>query len=59
MEWKVTPLTKGNEKEEKPKTFPRIIDSEIVYEQRIAELMATHGSLSRGNVKVALNDLQR
>ena len=37
--------------------FPRIIDSEIVCEQQLAELMATHGSLSRGNAKTALNDL--
>ena len=37
--------------------FPRITDSEIVCEQQLAELMASHGSLSRGNVKAALDDL--
>ena len=37
--------------------FPRITDSEIVSEQQLAELMASHGSLSRGNAKAALNDL--
>ena len=37
--------------------FPRITDSEIVCEQQLAELMASHGSLSRGNVKTALDDL--
>lgn len=57
IEWQVKPPTKGNEKEEKPKMFPRITDSEIVNEQQLAELMAAHGSLSRGNAKAALNDL--
>lgn len=57
IEWQVKPPVKGNEKEEKPKMFPRIIDSEIVCEQRLAELMAAHGSLSRGHAKAALNDL--
>lgn len=37
--------------------FPRITDSEIVSEQQLAELMASHGSLSRGNSKTALEDL--
>ena len=37
--------------------FPRITDSEIVNEQQLAELVASHGTLSRGNVKTALNDL--
>lgn len=37
--------------------FPRITDSEIVNEQQLAELMASHGSLSRGNAKAALDDL--
>lgn len=57
IEWQVQPPVKGNEKEEKPKMFPRIIDSEVVCEQRLAELMAAHGSLSRGNAKAALTDL--
>ena len=37
--------------------FPRITDGPIVGEQQLAELMASHGSLSRGNAKTALNDL--
>ena len=57
IEWQVKPPNKSNEKEEKPKMFPRIIDSEVVCEQRLAELMAVHGSLSRGNAKAALTDL--
>lgn len=57
IEWQVKPPTKCNEEEEKPKMFPRIIDSEVVCEQRLAELMAAHGSLSRGNAKAALSDL--
>lgn len=57
IEWQVKPPTKGNEKEVESKMFPRIIDSEAVGEQRLAELMAVNGSLSRGNAKVALNDL--
>ncbi len=57
IEWQVKPPVKGDEKEEKSKMFPRIIDSKTVGEQRLAELMAAHGSLSRGNAKAALNDL--
>ena len=57
IEWQVKPPVKGDEKDEKPKMFPRIIDSKTVCELRLAELMATHGSLSRGNAKAALNDL--
>ena len=37
--------------------FPRITDSEIVNEQQLAELISSHGTLSRGNAKAALNDL--
>ncbi len=37
--------------------FPRITDSEIVNEQQLAELVASHGSLSRKNAKTTLNDL--
>ena len=54
IEWQVKPPSKN---EDKPLMFPRITDSKIVYEQQLAELMASHGSLSRGNAKTALNDL--
>lgn len=54
IEWQVKPPGKH---EDKPQMFPRITDSEIVSEQQLAELMASHGSLSRGNAKAALNDL--
>lgn len=54
IEWQVKPPSKN---EDKPLMFPRITDSEIVNEQQLAELMASHGSLSRGNAKVALGDL--
>ena len=54
IEWQINPSVK---KEEKLRLFPRIIDSEIIGEQQLAELMASHGSLSRGNVKTALDDL--
>ena len=54
IEWQVKPPSKH---EDKPQMFPRITDSEIVSEQQLAELMASHGSLSRGNAKTALNDL--
>lgn len=37
--------------------FPRITDSETVNEQQLSELMASHGSLSRGNAKAVINDL--
>lgn len=43
--------------EDKPLMFPRITDSEIVNEQQLAELIASHGSLSRGNAKAVINDL--
>ena len=54
IEWQINPSVK---KEEKIRLFPRIIDSEIIGEQQLAELMASHGSLSRGNAKTALEDL--
>ena len=54
IEWQVKPPSKN---EDKPLMFPRITDSEIVNEQQLAELVASHGTLSRGNVKTALNDL--
>lgn len=43
--------------EDKSLMFPRITDSEIVNEQQLAELIASHGSLSRGNDKAVINDL--
>lgn len=54
IEWQVKPPCKN---EDKPLMFPRITDSEIVNEQQLAELVASHGTLSRGNAKTALNDL--
>ena len=54
IDWQVKPPSKN---EDKPLMFPRITDSKIVNEQQLAELMASHGTLSRGNVKTALNDL--
>ena len=54
IEWQVKPPGKHDSK---PQMFPRITDSEIVNEQQLAELVASHGTLSRGNVKTALNDL--
>lgn len=54
VEWQVNPPGKS---EEKPQMFPRIIDGELVGEQQLAELIASHGTLSRGNAKAALNDL--
>ena len=54
IEWQVKPPSKN---EDKPLMFPRITDSEIVNEQQLAELVASHGTLSRGNAKTALNDL--
>ena len=54
IEWQVKPPGK---QDSKPQMFPRITDSEIVNEQQLAELMASHGTLSRGNAKTALNDL--
>ena len=56
IEWQVKPPVKGKETG-KPQMFPRITDSEVVSEQRLAELVASVGSLSQGNVEAALNDL--
>ena len=47
----------GEANEEKSQLFPRITDSEIINEQQLAQLMASRGSLSRGNAKAALSDL--
>lgn len=54
IEWQVKPPSKN---EDKPLMFPRITDSIIVNEQQLAELIASHGTLSRGNAKAALGDL--
>lgn len=54
IEWQVKPPSKN---EDKPQLFPRITDSGIVNEPQLAKLMASHGSLSRGNAKTALCDL--
>lgn len=54
IEWQIKPPSKS---EGKPQMFPRITDSGIVNEQQLAELLASHGSLSRGGAKTALNDL--
>lgn len=53
IEWQIKPPGKS---EGKPQMFPRITDSEIVNEQQLAELISSHGTLSRGNAKAALND---
>ena len=54
IEWQVKPPSKN---EDKPQMFPRITDSEIVNERQLADLMASLGSLSRGNAKSALGDM--
>lgn len=54
IEWQIKPPGKS---EGKPQMFPCITDSEIVNEQQLAELISSHGTLSRGNAKAALNDL--
>ena len=56
IEWQVKPPVKGKETG-KPQMFPRITDSEVVSEQRLAELVASVGSLSRGHAKAAFSDL--
>ena len=37
--------------------FPRITNSDTVGENELAEMIASHGPLSRGNAKMALDDL--
>ena len=54
IEWQVKPPSKH---EEKPQMFPRITDSDTVGENELAEMIASLGSLSRGNAKMALDDL--
>ena len=54
IEWQVKPPAK---KEDNSQLFPRIIDSETVGEKQLAELMASHGSLTRGNAEAALSDM--
>ena len=54
IELQVKPPVKD---EENPQMFPRIVDSIIVNEQQLSKLIESHGSLSRGNAKAALNDL--
>ena len=51
IEWQVKPPVKD---EEKPQMFPRIVESEIVNEQQLAELIASHGVLSKDMPKQLL-----
>ena len=53
IEWQVKPPGKSNDK---PQLFPRIVDSEVVNEHKLAKRIASHGSLSRGNAIAALDD---
>ena len=53
IEWQVKPPGKSDDK---PQLFPRIVDSEVVNEHKLAKRIASHGSLSRGNAIAALND---
>ena len=54
IEWQVKPPRKS---EEKPQMYPRITESEVIDELSLAKLTAAHGSLSRGAVQIALNDM--
>lgn len=56
IEWQVKPPNKGTD-DGKPQMFPRITDSEVINEQRLAEMIANRGVLSRGNVLTAINDM--
>ena len=42
--------------DDKPQLFPRIVDSEVVNEHKLAKRIASHGSLSRGNAIAAIAD---
>lgn len=53
IEWQVKPPGKSDDK---PQLFPRIVDSEVVNEHKLAKRIASHGSLSRGNAIAALDD---
>lgn len=53
IEWQTKPPYKDDAKKE-TQMFPRIIDSEVIDEQRLAELIAAHGSLSRGKCENSL-----
>ena len=54
IEWQVKPPSKH---EEKPQMLPRITNSDTVGENELTELIASHGLLSIGNAKMALDDL--
>lgn len=56
IEWQVKPPSRNND-EEKPQMFPRIMDSEVINEQRLAKMIADHGTLSKGHATAALNDM--
>ena len=53
IEWQVKPPGKSDDKTQ---LFPRIVDSEVVNEHKLAKRIASHGSLSRGNAIAALDD---
>ena len=56
IEWQSVPRRK-NSTDNKPRLFPRIVNKEVVDDNELATLLATHSNLSRGTVLHVLEDL--
>lgn len=56
IEWQSMPPHK-NSTDNKPRLFPRIVNTEVVDDNELASRLATHSNLSRGAVLHVLEDL--
>ncbi len=56
IEWQQMPPQRNSEDSE-PRVFPRIVNSPIVEEDKLAEIIAGHSGVSRGAAKQVLQDL--
>lgn len=55
IEWQQMPPQRNSEESE-PRLFPRIVNSLIVEEDKLAEIIADHSGVSRGTAKQVLQD---
>lgn len=55
IEWQQMPPQRNNNDSE-PRLFPRIVNSQVIKEEKLAEMIAAYGGEGRGTVKQVLQD---
>ena len=53
IEWQQMPPQRNNDDSE-PRLFPRIVNSQVIKEEKLAEMIAAYGRESRGTAKQVL-----